>query len=363
MKDLSSLCASAWRGAIYAAGGSLLISDIATTPGASNTLLDATIPYSNHAMTHLLGYEPDSHCSSLVSRQLAMKAFLRARHFASALPDDHSIFGFGITAALRSTNPKRGAHRAYLALQTSTKTLVWYQEFEKDALSRLDEERRLANASIEFLFDGLELHDSNPTPAPTMRGSCNASIATLFSDTPARYGDFDTVVLPGAFNPLHAGHQRMRAVAEDLLGKSVAYELCVRNVDKPPLDCIDIEERVRQFDSSQYVLTNQPTFLEKAKLLFRSTGGVFVVGTDTMTRIAQTRYYGSEEERDDAIDQLRNLEVRFLVFGRYDGRRFISVDDLKLDPCLREICEGVAEAEFRVDVSSTELRLAPDHCP
>jgi hypothetical protein len=50
--------------------------------------------------------------------------------------------------------------------------------------------------------------------------------------------------------------------------------------------------------------------------------------------------------------------VQFLVFGRLREDRFETLADLNLPPALTQLCDGVSEAEFRSDLSSTALRRA-----
>ncbi|MEO8496186.1 MAG: hypothetical protein ABI614_14040, partial [Planctomycetota bacterium] len=100
------------------------------------------------------------------------------------------------------------------------------------------------------------------------------------------------VVLPGAFNPLHEGHRWMAQVAARSLSIPVAFELSIENVDKPPLDLDSIERRLAQFDAEQTIcLTRAATFVQKVQL-FSSAN--FVVGVDTILRIANARYYGND---------------------------------------------------------------------
>ncbi len=355
MTAANRLIESPWRGVIYAAGGSLLLSDLATTPGASNVLLAATVPYHNRAMIDLLGYEPESFCSSLTSRRLAMQAFLRAQELADVTEQDH-VYGLGITAALRSVRAKRGEHRAYVALQTSQKSLVWHVQLKKGALSRLQEERELADLALHYLESGLGLDETNSDFIPTIGADYHDSVPRLLGETPAFHGDPGLAVLPGAFNPLHEGHRRMREVAEERLNQHVAFELSIRNVDKPDLDFIDINERIEQFEADEYVLTNQPTFIEKARLLFSTSGGTFVVGADTLSRIDHEQYYDSLEHRDASISELTMLGIRFLVFGRRHRSEFLTLEDLKVGSDLGALCDGISASEFQCDLSSTELR-------
>ena len=160
------------------------------------------------------------------------------------------------------------------------------------------------------------------------------------------------LLFPGAFNPLHEGHQRMMAVAEAKTGLSGAFELSVRNIDKPLLDYIEIQRRLAQFEHPLW-LTSLPTFLEKAN---RFPGAIFIVGIDTLVRIANPRYYGGDAELSRALTELADRKARFLVFGRTLNGTFQGLAQVELPAALRQMCVAVSEAEFRADISSTVLR-------
>jgi hypothetical protein len=150
----------------------------------------------------------------------------------------------------------------------------------------------------------------------------------------------------------------MAEIAERRVGAPLAWELSVANVDKPPLDFISIRQRVaalRAEDKSRLIaLTSAPTFAEKSVVF---PGATFVVGADTLQRIAEHRYYGDDAaKRDRAIADIAGSGCRFLVFGRAGGDRFMTLGDLQLPEALRRLCEEVPASEFREDVSSTSLR-------
>jgi len=170
---------------------------------------------------------------------------------------------------------------------------------------------------------------------------------------------FDAVqaVLPGAFNPLHQGHRDMASLAEQWLGVPPIFELSVENVDKAPLEADSIVKRLAQFDKQQTIcLTRAATFVQKVQL-FNDVH--FLVGADTILRIADARYYaGDNAQRDAAIDQLVDRRARFLVFGRAISDRFHSLGRLNLPERLRAICHEVLEEDFRLDISSTSIRRA-----
>ena len=88
-------------------------------------------------------------------------------------------------------------------------------------------------------------------------------------------------------------------------------------------------------------------------------GTTFAIGVDTIKRVGEIRFY---EYRQDlmaaAFQKFAVLECKFLVFGRVQGDKFISLSDLQLPDELASLCEEVPESEFRLDISSSELRKA-----
>ncbi|MGD9647853.1 MAG: hypothetical protein AB7U73_19235, partial [Pirellulales bacterium] len=155
------------------------------------------------------------------------------------------------------------------------------------------------------------------------------------------------------------GHRRMAEIAAARLGVPVEHEITIDNVDKPPLDFLDLEFRARQFAANEALwFTRAPTFVEKSRLF---PGATFVVGADTITRVGDPRYYASDPtRRDDALAALTAAGCRFLVFGRKVGDKFETLDDLTLPPALAAICRGVPPEAFRDDISSTELRRSDE---
>lgn len=165
------------------------------------------------------------------------------------------------------------------------------------------------------------------------------------------------ILLPGAFNPLHAGHRQMADIATRLLNVPVAFEISVHNVDKTDLGPEELAARIRQFRSEETVwITRADTFVKKSRIF---PGTTFVVGLDTIKRLASTRYYGNDAAvRAEALQELRTRGCRFLVFGRRLAGRFLVLSDLQLPASLGDLCRGVSETSFRADISSTELRRA-----
>lgn len=335
-------------------GGSLLLSDLMSVPGASGTVIYGAVPYARAALAAFIGAEPESACSPATARDLAMRCFLQA----TELDPGTDRFGFAVTASLATNRPKKGEHRAHLAMQTSSVTRTWSLHLEKGARSRPDEERVVADVAFHALAASCGVASAAPglLDAETLDDEVAAGDAEwqeLLAGTRQVVGDpGPRAVFPGAFHPLHDGHRRMARLAAERLGVPVAYEISVHNVDKPPLNFHDMRERRAQFEADALCFTNTATFVEKARVF---PGATFVVGADTMRRIADPKYYAAGN-MSAALAEIADRDCRFLVFGRTDGERFVTVDDLDLPPDLRATCEGVSEADYRTDLSSTVIR-------
>ena len=166
-----------------------------------------------------------------------------------------------------------------------------------------------------------------------------------------------SAVLSGSFNPLHRGHWQLAAVAERKLGRPVAFEISIANVDKPDIALGDLMARLDQFHGLDAVaITRAATFEAKARLFPEC---IFVVGADTAIRILQPRCYGNDPERmHDALNTIRANGCRFLVGGRLDpDGPFVELDAIGIPDEFRDLFMGLSETEFRVDISSTELRI------
>jgi hypothetical protein len=162
------------------------------------------------------------------------------------------------------------------------------------------------------------------------------------------------VVFSGAFNPVHEGHRRMAAIAAERTGAPAAWELSIMNVDKPPLDFIEIQDRLAGLAHERVMLTNVATFEEKSEF---APGCAFVVGVDTIERMGALRYYGNDAlRRAAAIRAVAERGCRFLVFGRVINGQFRGLADMNLPAALAAICDEVPESEYRIDVASSQIR-------
>jgi nicotinamide mononucleotide (NMN) deamidase PncC len=362
-------------------GGSRAAAELLETPGGSRTLLEATVPYSEKALVAWLGSRPEQFCAARTARAMAVVAFGRALRYGAA---EDAAAGVASSASLASDRPKRGPHRAHVAVQTRERTACWSLELQKAARSRAEEEqivaRMVLNAAAAAcrLADRLELPllegervDEQQATAPqpwqdlflgraevVAASGAVGQIANLPPSQQVGNLPPDTIypatIFPGAFNPLHAGHRRMAEIAAEILGRPVTWEISILNVDKPALDYIEIRQRLAQFPPEHAVwLTRAATFAEKSRLF---PGATFVVGADTLQRIVDPRYYSSPSAFKEACEQIIARGCRFLVFGRALDAGFVRLSDVSLPFGLHRACSEVPPETFREDVSSTGLR-------
>jgi len=348
-------------------GGTGAIGQLLQVPGASRTVLQAVVPYSAAALADWLGGPPEQACSAENARAMAMAAFLRACRW-----DDSpgSLAGVACTASLASDRPKRGPHRVHLAVQTATVTVARSLELNKEARTRAQEERlvsRLVLGAVAEacgvkrrlqvdLLEGEQIDESRVTAPGAWQQLLLGKVEKVRHGGPADRADRPPeAILSGAFSPIHAGHRRMVETAQKLLGVPVDWEMPILNADKPPLDYCELARRVGQFGADEVVwLTRSGKFVEKSVLF---PGVTFVVGADTLRRIADARFYGDDAgARRAALEQIAGRGCRFLVFGRDTGEGFITLGDLDLPDPLPSLCREVPADEFREDVSSTEIR-------
>jgi nicotinamide mononucleotide (NMN) deamidase PncC len=360
---VSKIHAAGARGVIaITGGGTAAIGRLCAVAGASATVLEAVVPYSAESLADWLGRKVENACSESAARAMAMVAWRRARELSG--DEAKPAIGLGVTAALATNRPKRGEHRIHAAIQTDHRTAALTLTLEKGRRSREEEETIAAHTAVALLADGLGVHtlDLSRTPPgiDAVMDDCMAPpawtellLGRLASVAMGPVPTPPALLVPGSFNPPHAGHLGIASVAEARVGAPAVRELSVTNVDKPALDFLETKRRVEAIGGAPLLLTSAPTFVEKARL---APGCVFAIGADTAERIARGAYYGGDAARDRAVAEITRLGCRFLVFGRVEGDRFRELRDLDLPEALRAICDGVSEAEFREDVSSSALR-------
>lgn len=136
-------------------GGSPFLSDYLSVPGASQTFLEARIPYAPLATDDFLGFHPENYTSERTARLLAAAALRRAQILA---PDANplALLGVGATAALVSERPKKGAHRVHCSILSRLGTFSASMTLKKNARTRAQEERLAADFIFSTLMKTME---------------------------------------------------------------------------------------------------------------------------------------------------------------------------------------------------------------
>ena len=357
---------------VVAGAGSSAMSWLLGVSGASRTLLESRVPYGRFSMIDLVGQEPEQYVSPQNARDMARAAYRRG---LSLREDDSPVVGVSCTATIATDRPKRGDHRACIAVWDDARVTTCNLTLDKGKRDRVGEEEVVSRLVIQAMAEafGVEAdlvlglteveHPELLTvdhPGPVQRllsGEVNTVLVqpdgrmTTDEAAPPR----PVAVLPGSFSPLHFGHEELARIAGEMLGLDVVYELSVLNVDKPPLEEGEIMRRIGGFAGKGAVaLTRAPTFRRKAD---RFPGSVFVIGWDTLVRLIDPKYYGGEESAMlTALAEIWALGCRFLVAGRESGGDFHTLEEVAVPEGFRPLFQAIPEAQFRADISSTELR-------
>jgi len=204
-------------------GGSLVLGDILTVPGASRTLIEASIPYAEEPLHKYIGRIPEQCCCQRTARYMAMTAFhrglqyIRSRkansvgldsgtfkmrsidvshdiddtHFYAShaaqwgeeddLDDYLDLIGIACTASLVTDRSKKGEYRVHVATQTLRRTIVFSLQLVKNARSRWEEERLLA----DLILNAVETtrHETFSSAVPPVKLVSDESVLGNDSDT------------------------------------------------------------------------------------------------------------------------------------------------------------------------------------
>ena len=369
---ISTVHASGRKAALaITGGGSGAVGELLRVPGGSRLLIEAHIPYDALALAAFLGFAPAQACSADTAIAMARSARARAARLA---PADTDLVGLGATAALVSDRPRKGEHRFHIAFATSAGIAHCTGVMAKGRRDRAAEEDLVSRAIVLWLAHACGI------AAPPTRGLLDADehfeeavIADVDTIDQLLAGALDRVtvqpdgqmmvsaprpllLLPGSFNPLHAGHVLLARVAEELRQQPLAFEISVTNVDKPPLTGETVRQRLAQFAwKSPVELTRAPTFVEKSRLF---PGTTFVIGADTAERLVAPRYYGDDEVRMHvALEEIANAGCGFLVAVRIGATaRVYTLSDIPVPRRYAGLFSEIPEQRFRFDTSSSEIR-------
>ena len=134
---------------VVTGGGAQAMADLFAVPGASRTVLEALVPYSDRSMDEFLGRRPSQAVSAETAAELARKAHERALALRPA--EEVVVLGVACTAALVTDRPRKGEHRAHVAVCRGESVEVSSVTLEKNARTRGGEERVVADLVLSVL--------------------------------------------------------------------------------------------------------------------------------------------------------------------------------------------------------------------
>ena len=226
--------------AVSGAGGQAL-AWLLGTPGASRTMLEGVVPYGRRAVGEFLGYEPAQHVSPQIARELARSAYRRALRFREA---GEPVVGLGCTATVATDRAKKGEHRCCVATWDDVGVTTYDLVLSKGHRDRSGEEdvasRLVLHALAETCGVRLKLPlELTETERVAEDYTAHANPLQRLLATPPGNGPEGEVrsvvvypdgqmeadqpvtgaVLPGAFNPLHPGHEGLAQAASEMLGR------------------------------------------------------------------------------------------------------------------------------------------------
>lgn len=356
--------------AAISGAGSTAATWLLSVAGASRTVIDIAIPYSRKGLTAYIGWEPEQHVSTSTAAMMASAAYARALHLRDT---QRPVIGLGCTAAVATDRQKRGDHRGHVAVAGETETRIYSLTMRKGLRSRAQEEELISRLVLQAAAQACGATGKVPISLADGEAITEERLNTSSALGRLIAGDIDRAVcfppdvfvpappiraalLCGSFSPLHEGHVRLAEAAKTRLEMPVLFEVSIGNVDKPSLAADEIRRRTAQFAPYTYrvTLNREPLYCDKAALY---PGSTFILGYDTAHRLVDPAYYsGSRQDMIQALDIIRQYNCRFLIAGRLSNGVFHTLADLPIPPGYTDLFDGLSQEDFRMDISSTEIR-------
>jgi nicotinic acid mononucleotide adenylyltransferase/nicotinamide mononucleotide (NMN) deamidase PncC len=371
---------------------------------ASEAALKRALNFRSHSLKLMTGCVGVGCASALVSSSSPEN--VKGYGHIVATRADGSTLALNVTLAGRQDNQNRSrVEEDVFISHLVLRVMELVQRAESEGMKTDDMKTEAGDAIAEKWEPSLAIlagEKDVPTVAAEQLLSGDAQVMVLLpmykdgKPTSFRALEFPVVpngslVVPGSFNPPHKGHislvnaaikATMNNLDEHISTQEppIFMELSLTNADKAPIDPSDVSHRVNTFlelndmpEQWGILLTRAPLFSEKVSALedciIDPAEGYFpkmsfVIGTDTMVRILNPKYYGGEESAmQEAVRSMK--DVHFCVGGRLEQKnnsseppRFVSgAEELEgLPHDIRNMFTIIKEEDFRVDISSSEIR-------
>ena len=306
---------------VAAAGaGSTLITDLWSEPGASEWLSGGTFIYADQEMEDFLGFWPDwGTVNQTTSIFMAMAAYRKAFR---ALPKGRKPIGVGVTASVASNRIHRGNHRFFATVLTDTHCAVlahepmkkgegrWQRNLDEDIVCQETLSMLARSDGWKWCIEPNALLDS---------------AIDFIHCQPKGVGWSDYILYPGAFNPLHRGHERLAEKVSQMTGKPVLYHVNTHSPHKPPLTAQDVLKRTVNFP---FVVSRDcPLYIDKAR---QHRGVPMIIGTDALERMLDPKW---GPDVNEMLQEFKQLGTKFYVGERIIDGKVLSLQEV-LQKCL-----------------------------
>jgi hypothetical protein len=138
---------------VFAGAGSLGLAWLHAVPGSSRTILEAVDAYAPRSLAEIVGGTPAQAVGATTATAMAAWAMRRAKQLAEA---DWPLLGVGLTAAISTDRARRGADRAFIAVQSDAGVELHELTLER-ALGRQEQEERISRLLIRALMEACGL--------------------------------------------------------------------------------------------------------------------------------------------------------------------------------------------------------------
>lgn len=346
------------------AGGSF-VSEFLKYSGASKNLLGFYIPYSKELFDEFTGVKMENYSSISASRILAVKSFEKAKKICK----EEFAIGIGAACSIATEGERIGRlHKLNIAFHKFNET-KYFSITLNPTRTREEEEKICLEILIKMLAlacnvkCSLNTYFANTETLKEEGYICISEIVDLFNGklSHIQFSNYNIpnkleVFYSGSFNPIHEAHIAILNKAYKVLNKEIGFELSLSNVDKPPMDFIDINNRTNSLSKfGRVLITNSPKYIDKIKVIKKYNPSIkeiiFIVGIDTWDRIFDEKYYSNFDEYSDFKNCLIDNKVHFLIFPR-NGRNYA---DIQSNRRFIHFSNNLVDLDM-MDISSSQIR-------
>jgi len=342
-------------------GGQSFVGDFCQIEGASKNLVGAIIPYNQVIFDNFIGgRKPDNYVSSESARKLAVSSFNQC---LKAGVNRKLSIGIGASSSLAKQNERQDRkHKIFISVHGYYFTSVVEVSLNQGR-DRITEDKLVCDLILDVLANSLGVKPLNEIKLDADNGETfsirlenDKSIGYILNEesdltSTQNLAQLKQIaVYAGSFSSLHDGHTSIYNHAKEILGQEVYFELSTHNKDKGFIDYIEVEDRLKQLDKHEFILTNRPKFTEKFSTIFKyapMSQITFVMGKDTFDRVEESDY-----------DFFIKNNVKFLVFPR-NGEKIVPNDKLAkllihLDKTNQIVLPNISSSEIRKNLTKTK---------